>query len=276
MAVVFDDIGRLSRLLFVFKSIGDVFIRMLGISSVIEKFVWRKSATEESHQTDCIHEKDVSSSFVAETENLFHFHPSLLKSDRELFRDFHDFSLQCGKPIATVLSSLRTICRKCGKKLAYENKVIPVVIYSNHRGTYLGSRLTKVCRKCKIYEHHGYWSADGERHFNRDSLSLEFLVSSEDTAFEMDVLAEFSNLLVIGAVPFSTYASSYNRRFQYCKVATSNNVVARVKRMKRYGDTVIVYVIFIEGISMERYIYVYYYALINFKPARGTELDVLC
>ena len=70
---------------------------------------------------------------MAETENLLHFHPSLLKSDRELFRELHDFSLKCGKPIATVLSSSRVICRKCGKKLAYDNKVIPVVIYSNHR-----------------------------------------------------------------------------------------------------------------------------------------------
>ena len=99
MAVVFDDIGRLSRLLFVFKSIGDVFIRMLGISSVIEKFVWRKSATEESHQTDCIHEKDVSSSFVAETQNLLHFHPSLLKSDRELFRIFMTFRCNVASPL---------------------------------------------------------------------------------------------------------------------------------------------------------------------------------
>ena len=100
-----------------------------------------------------------------------------------------------------------------------------------------------MCRKCKIYEHHGYWSVDGKRHFNRDSVSLEFLLSSEDTAFEMDILVEFSNLLVIGAVPFSTYASSYNRRFQYCKVATTNNLDARVKRMKRYGDTFVIKVI---------------------------------
>ena len=62
---------------------------MLGIVSAIEKFVWRKSATEEAHQKDCIDEKAISSSFMAETQNL-HFHPSL-KSDGELFRDFHDF-----------------------------------------------------------------------------------------------------------------------------------------------------------------------------------------
>ena len=91
-----------------------------------------------------------------------------------------------------------------------------------------------MCRKCKIYEHHGYWSVGVSRHFNGDSVSSEFLLSSDDTAFEIDVLAEFSNFLVIGAVPFSTYAASYNRRFQYCKVEITNDLDSRVKRMKRY------------------------------------------
>ena len=90
-------------------------------------------------------EKAVSNCFVAETQNILHFYSSVLKSDRELFREFHDFSLKCGKPIATILRSSRVNCRKCGKKLAFENKVIPVVIYSNRRGTYLGSRLTIKC-----------------------------------------------------------------------------------------------------------------------------------
>lgn len=236
MAGVLEDIDRSSRLIFVFKCIGDIFIRMLGLSSVIEDFVFGKSATEDVDTKDCSADKVISSGFVTETQNLLYFHSSLLKSDRELFRDFHDFSLNCGKPIATVLRSSREICRKCGKKLAFEKKVIPVVIYSNHRGTYLGSRLTKVCRKCKIYEHYGYWSVEGKRHFERDCLSSEFLLSSEDTAFQMDVLAELSNLLVIGAVPFSTYACSYNRRFQYSKVTTTNEGDSRVKRMKRYVD----------------------------------------
>ena len=40
----------------------------------------------------------------------------------------------------------------------------------------------------------------------------------------MDVLAECNNLLVIGAVSFSTYAASYNRRFQYCKMETTNDI----------------------------------------------------
>ena len=238
MAGVGENFDRSSRLLFVFKSVGDIFLKMLGLASVIEKFVWGESAPEEVDKQDGMDEKSVSSIFVAETQNLLHFHPSLLKSDREFFRDFHDFTLKCGKPIATVLSSSRDLCRKCGRQLVFERKAIPVIIYSNHRGTYLGSRLTKLCRKCKIYEHHGYWSVDGKRHFDRDSVLSEFLLSSEDTAFEMDVLAQCNNLLVIGAVPFSTYAASYNRRFQYRKMATTNEIDPKVKRMKRYVDNI--------------------------------------
>ena len=214
-------------------------VKTLGLASVIETFVWGESAPEEVDKQDGMDDKSMSSSFVAETQNLLHFHPSLLKSDREFFRDFHDFTLNCGKTIATVLSSSRDLCRKCGRKLVFEKKAIPVIIYSNHRGTYLGSRLTKLCSKCKIYEHHGYWSVDGKRHFDRDSVLSEFLLSSEDTAFEMDVLAQCNNLLVIGAVPFSTYATSYNRRFQYCKMATMNEIDPKVKRMKRYVDNII-------------------------------------
>ena len=263
MATVLEDIDRSSRLLFVFKSIGDVFIRMVGLASVIEKFVWGERETEQVEKKVGGEEKAVSSCFVAETQNILHFYSSVLKSDRELFREFHDFSLKCGKPIATVLSSSRVNCRKCAKKLAFENKVIPVVIYSNRRGTYLGSRLTKVCRKCKIYEHHGYWSVEGKRRFNSDSASSEFLLSSEDTAFEIDVLAELSNLLVIGAVPFSTYAASYNRRFQYCKVAITDDPDPRVKRMKRYVGKFVLRLFVMKVIPMRNcYLFLYFnYAL---------------
>ena len=75
MAAVFEDIGRSSRLLFVFKSVGDIFIRMLGIASVIEKFVWGKSSTEEGQQIDCIDEKAVSSFLWQKRKIFFTFIP---------------------------------------------------------------------------------------------------------------------------------------------------------------------------------------------------------
>ena len=220
MEGVVKNFHHSSQLLFVCKSVVVICIKMLGLVSGMEKCVWGESGSQEVDKKDCIDNNSVSSSFVAATQNLY-FHLSLLKSDKELLRDFNDFTVKCGKPIATVLSSSRDVCRKCGRKLVFENKAIPVVIYSDHRGTYSRSRLTKLCRKCKIYEHHRYWSVDS-KHFYRDSVLSECLLSSEDTAFQMDVLAECNNLLVIGTVPFSTYAASYNRRFQYCKMAPTH------------------------------------------------------
>ena len=72
---------------------------MLGLASGIEKFVWGESGPQEVDKQDYINNKSVSSSFVAGTQNLLYFHLSLLKSDRELFRDFNDFTLKCGKVI---------------------------------------------------------------------------------------------------------------------------------------------------------------------------------
>ena len=93
-----------------------------------------------------------------------------------------------------------------------------MVIYSLYRGTYLGSCITKVCRKCKHYEHYGYWSHGKKKHFTNESLLLEFLLSTEDTAFEFSLLQQYAHLLVLGALPFSTFAASYNRLFNYHNV----------------------------------------------------------
>ena len=57
MHVVLEDIGRSSQLLFVFKSVGDIFIRILGLASVIERFVWGISAMKELDKKDCRDEK---------------------------------------------------------------------------------------------------------------------------------------------------------------------------------------------------------------------------
>ena len=204
---------------------------MLGLAPVIEKFVWGESGPEAWTNKMVSTTKAWAAASWLRRKILFifiHHCWSLI----EFFRDFHDFTWKCGKPIATVLSSSRDLCPKCGRKLVFENKAIPVIIYSNHQGTYLGSRLTKLCRKCKIYEHHGHWPVDGKRHFNRDSVLSEFLLSSEDTAFQMDVLAQCNNLLVISAVLLCTYAASYNRCFEYSKMATTNDIDAKVKRSK--------------------------------------------
>ena len=71
-----------------------------------------------------------------------------------------------------------------------------------------------------------------DNNIDRNVLSLDFLLSSEDTAFEMSLYAECANLLFLGAVPFSTYAFSYNRHFNYNKQPTTDTEDTKVKRRK--------------------------------------------
>ena len=62
----------------------------------------------------------------------------------------------------------------------------------------------------------------------------EFLLSSEDTAFHFSLIRRFASLLNVGTVPFSTFVSSYNRRFYDSKEGCSEiNGSVGGKRMKR-------------------------------------------
>ena len=55
----------------------------------------------------------------------------------------------------------------------------------------------------------------GKRQFESDCLEIDFLLSSEDTAAGLCLIRQCANLLIVGAVAFSTYAKSYNRLSGY-------------------------------------------------------------
>ena len=107
-------------------------------------FVNSKPTSHRSHGS--------ADNFIGETQGLLYLHPSLLRSEKKHFRDFHDFTLWWGTPLGTISGAKRDKCRNCGKKLAIDGKVFPVVIYSCQRESCLGSRLTKHCHYCKLYE----------------------------------------------------------------------------------------------------------------------------
>ena len=94
--------------------------------------------------------------------------------------------------------------------------------------------MTKVCRRCKIHHYYGYHTQDGQKRYDYDVLHLDYLQAFEDTAFDMQLLKECGSLLVLGALPFSTYASSYNKRFGYNKKEKQDDQNPAVKRIKRY------------------------------------------
>ena len=229
MASLLDRYDLVSRLFFVFQSIGSIFVRIPVFTTAIKRFVLAKSNSTASDLQLLPNE-----SFVAECEGLAYLKGSVV-SEKILFQELHDISLELGQPLATVLVSSQETCRICGKTLVVESKVHPVVIYSLHRGTYLGSCVTKVCRRCKAYEHYGYWTHGRKKQFTKESLELDFLLSTEDTAFEFALLRQYAQLLILGALPFSTFAASYNRRFNYHNVdpEVCENDHPKVKRLKK-------------------------------------------
>ena len=159
-------------------------------------------------------------------------HSELMMSEKERFREFHNYTLMCGQPMAKILLSAIDHCRSCRKLLSLDVKLHPVVIYSLHRGRYLGCPLEKVCRKCKLHRHYGCCTQDGKKIYDHDVLKLQYIQSSEDIAFDIQLLEECNSLLIIAATPFSSYTSSYNRHFRYNKNTEQQN--STVKRMERY------------------------------------------
>ena len=52
-----ENFNRSLSVLFVFKSVGDIFLKMLGLASVMEKFVWGESGPEEVDKQDSMDDK---------------------------------------------------------------------------------------------------------------------------------------------------------------------------------------------------------------------------
>ena len=216
--------------------VGTSFLRLCSFTSVVKRYVCgEKEYIVVDGKRKRLDGEDES--FAREVEGFFYLFREFGDVERG-FPDFHNFSLNSGKPMAMVLVSTQDRCRICRKVLGVDPNTHVVVIYHEQRGSYLGSRVTNCCRSCKVYEHYGYWTLEGKRHFNDDCLSNEFLLSSEDTAFQKALVKQCANFLVVAALPFATFAQTFNRRFGYDGTSTSNDNGIQsgpaVKRMKRY------------------------------------------
>ena len=133
MASLLNRYDLVSRIFFVLQSIGSIFLKIPVFTTAVKRFVHGKGNSAASDLPLLSNE-----SFVAECEGILYLNGSMM-SEKILFQELHDMSLELGQPLATVLVSSQETCRICGKTLVLENKVQPVVIYSYYRGTYLGS-----------------------------------------------------------------------------------------------------------------------------------------
>ena len=73
-----------------------------------------------------------------------------------------------------------------------------LTVHHSTRGTYIGCRLTKRCGKCRLYGHYGFSTEGGLKMFDESFWNREFLLSTEDTAVDMNVLKHFKQEFVMG------------------------------------------------------------------------------
>ena len=204
MTSYMSSVPFLSKIIFVLRTVGDGFLVMKNLCNIVRRFFISECVGNElvrSIEVDNVEDER----FKSEVSSLIYLHPYLANGSKDLFKDFHDFTLSCGSPMGTILMINQSTCRNnCKRYLSIESKQHLVIFYHINLGSYIGCRVTKVCRKCKIYEHYDYWTEKGCRYFDKGALGSKFLFSSEDTAFDMTLLRECSSFLLVGAVPFLT------------------------------------------------------------------------
>lgn len=222
--------------MFVLQVLGDYFLLLPRFCGVVRRYVVNGGSEVPQNIMDEVEpdEEVENQKFACETKGLLYVdrQQCLTEGLKKSFDLFHNFTLSCDTPIGTILMSGRSTCRRCNGKLLVDTNKHVVVFYHIYFGSYLGSRVTKSCRKCKLYEHYGGWTDVGKHFFDDDCLNQEFLLRSEETAFHVPLLKECGSLLLVGAVPFSSFASSYNHRFGYRKVKDMRDK-SKAKRMKR-------------------------------------------
>lgn len=206
-----DQFEVFAKLLFVFRLFGSSFLQVHKLCFVVKRFVWGEEPIPISQSQN---EDSSTIAFAAEAESLLSLFPEIKKKPNDLFKDLHEFGLKSNFATGCILIPERDKCRSCFKPLIVEKKTHAVVVYTSKSGPVLGTRVSKSCRKCKITEHYGSYTQEGLKHYDFESIDKEFFLSSEETAIEVILLEELSNLLIVGAVPFATFSASYNRRFK--------------------------------------------------------------
>ena len=129
---------RLWRLQFVLSTNGDIFSKTVKFAAIVKQYFYHEQPTDAEKPSDGV------AIYSAEARTLRFLESEMLISEKDRFREFHNYTLMCGQPLATVLLSPQAICKNCHKQLSLDPKPHPIVINSL-KGTYLGCRLTKFC-----------------------------------------------------------------------------------------------------------------------------------
>ena len=115
----FENPLKMFRLFYVLSVIGTPVLYVTSIVRTVYNYVCgetpgSRECSVESKPSEM--EEGLCENFCASVDNLFHLFPeisSFTEASNNFFKQFHDFSLEIGVPVATVLVSKKKKCRKC-------------------------------------------------------------------------------------------------------------------------------------------------------------------
>jgi len=154
-------------------------------------------------------------------ENLKLLNENAFSTDKELMREIHDLRAmpEASAPLGVVLISSHTTCKLCGGKLLIRHdRASSIIIYTESFGTVVGTHYHKFCQHfrkgCTMKQHYGYSSRNIEDQtvtsYDMDWEDHKYIVSTNDTAFEIQLLKRFDVELLLGQISYSQKSEIYN------------------------------------------------------------------
>ena len=125
MVGFFEDCSRLFCFLSVIHFVGSSVLKLCSFMSVVKKFVCGEKEEIVDGKRKRLDGEEAC--FAGEVESLLYIFPEFGDVERD-FSDFYKFTLNCGKPIVTVLVSTQEHCRFCNMTWSVELESDVVII----------------------------------------------------------------------------------------------------------------------------------------------------
>ena len=130
----------------------------------------------------------------------------VLTPDEVLFRELVFMPFERREHIGVVLISEKTNCVACGGRLLLRSdRPSNITLYTDSYGTLPAVHYRKYCANsrqgCKVVQHYGYHTrGQSQHHVDEDWKGKKYFISSQETAFELQLLVKFDVQLLIGQI----------------------------------------------------------------------------
>jgi hypothetical protein len=149
-------------------------------------------------------------------ENLQLLNAKAFSSESELTEEIQKLQIR-DQPLGIVLVSSNDKCGICHEELLIrKDRPSHVVVYTELYGTVAGTHYHKYCKnkRCSFRQYFGYHS-EGEQSvtfYDSNWAQLPYFISSNETAFDIKMIAKFDGELLLGQISYNQKAEIYN----YC------------------------------------------------------------